>query len=476
MSTVFFRGLVTEVINSTVGLTTRRRSVEEYKKITNIDALKEFPRNTVIVKPMSNGESKSSDSEIICYPFFSSHLSMPLKPGEEVWFVYEDPTYRSQVAYWLSRVCGPNHTEDANFTFFGRAYFQEPKKPKQSLADKFIGASTEEKDFTFIKSPTTDPDEMSKIFEYTKEIHRFEAVPRYSKRPGDLVLQGSNNTLIMLGEARGHYSKADYVKFNSNDDEIDPNMGAIDIVVGRGARPVFGPTEIVNPIGISENDKREERATEGDADFKEDAARLYLVAGTKQERTNHPDTLLNITLPSDTGFLGFPASKKSNGSFAVLKADNLRLVARGSRSIPEAKGYKGLFNKETKDPGSIIIMKEPSRNAIGLAKNDGAAIVLHENGVNHIAGREIRLMRYASAGGATEPYVMYSALVSLLTSILTDIVTFCTTTATNTTPGFGAPSPQITAAASTLLGSATTKITQLQTATLGLGSTLIYGE
>lgn len=476
MPTVFFRGLVTEVINTTTGISKNRRSLDEYKKLTNINALKEFPRNTVIVKPMSNGESKSFDGEIICYPFFSSHLSMPLKPGEEVWFIFEDPTYRSQVAFWLSRVCGPNHTEDANYTFFNRAYYQQSTKPKASTADKFSGTPSEPKDFTFIKSPTTDPDEMLKIIEYTKEVHRFEAVPRYSKRPGDLILQGSNNTLIMLGEARGQYAKSDFIKFNSNDDEIDPNMGAIDIVVGRGARPTFAPTEIINPIGIPEADKRENRATEGDADFKEDAARLYLVAGTKQERTSHPDTLLDITLPSDAGFVGFPASKKSNGSFAILKADNLRIVARGARQLPEAKGFKGLFNKESRDPGSIIMVKEPSRDASGLAKNDGASVILHETGVAHIAGREIRLMKYASANGATEPYVKYSVLVKLITDILTDILNFCTTTAGNCTPGFGAPSPQITAAATTLLGSTTSKISQLKLATLGLGSTVIFGE
>ena len=476
MPTVFFKGLVVEVINAVSGLTARRRPLEELKKLTSIDAMKEFPRNTAIVKPMSSGESQSSDGEIICYPFFSSHIAMPLKPGEEVWFIYEDPDRHSQVAYWLSRVCGPNHTEDANFTFFRRAYFQEAKKPKVSLADKFLGNTAEEKDFTLINSPTTDSDEMKKLFTYAQDIHRFEAVPRYTKRPGDLILQGSNNSLIMLGEARGHYGTSDDVRTNSNDDDIDPNMGAIDIVVGRGARPRFGPAEIVNSIGLSEADKRVNNATEGDADFKEDAARLYLVAGTKQERKNHPDTLLNITLPSDTGFLGFPASKKSNGSFAILKADNLRIVARGSRTIPEAKGFKGLFNKETKDPGSIIILKEPSRDAIGLIKNDGAALILHDTGVNHIAGKEIRMMSYASSNGATEPYVKYTVLVKLITDILTDIVSFCVTSATNSTPGFGAPSPQITAAAATLNAQAAAKIVQLQTATLGLGSTIIYGE
>lgn len=461
MATVFFRGLVTEIISSTVGLTVRSRPSEYYKKLTSVDALKKFPQNTAIVKPMSDGAAKTVGNEIICYPFFSSHLSMPLKPGEEVWFVYEDPARQSQVGYWLSRVCGPRHTEDTNYTFFASAHHQSTTKPVPTLAALFNGENQTEAVSTQIISPTADPNELTSLIEYAKVRHRFEAVPRYSKRPGDLILQGSNNTLIMLGEVRGHYS--DSAAFHSNDQAIIPNMGAIDIVAGRGARPVFGPAEIMLKTSkVPTNDLREERATEGDADFKEDAARLYLVAGTTQEVKNHPDTLLDVTLPKDTGFTGYPASGRSNGSFAVLKADNLRLVARGARTVTTAK---------EKDSGSIIIIKEPA-----FGKIDGAGVILHQSGVAHIAGMEIRLMRYASANGAKEPYVMYSALVSFLESILTDLLNFSTTLTTHVTPGFGAPSPQITAAAGTLLGSATSKIVQLKAAQLGLGSTLIYGE
>jgi hypothetical protein len=332
---------------------------------------------------------------------------------------------------------------------------------------------------------------MAKTLEYAKATHRFEAVPRYNKRAGDLIIQGSNNTLIMLGEARGHFApSSDVIKFSANDDDVVPNMGAIDIVVGRGARPVTAATEIQDSyLKVPENDKRVNRPTEGDADFKEDAARLYLVAGTQQQNKAHPDTLLSLTLPSTAGFLGFPASGKSNGSFAVLKADNLRLISRGSRKIPEANGFIGLFNKEDKDPGSILIIKEPSRNSSGAAELDGVAVVLHETGVLHLSGKEIRMMSYAS-GGATEPYVKLSALEGFLGSILLDITTFCTTlstaaaslTASVSVPtggpvvGAQAAGGTLTGAASTLLSAMTVKVGDLKSRKLGLGSTVIYGE
>lgn len=490
MSTVFYRGLVVDVINTVSGLTDRRRSLDEYKSLVFTPAYAEIPRNSAVVKPISMGESKQSDREIVCYPFFSSHFCLPLKPGEEVWFVYENPDNKGGgVGYWMSRTSAPNHVEDANFTFFKRTYGQPAKKKEKSLAEAFSNEEEPADDQSTIESPTNDAEEMVKTLQYAKETHRFEAVPRYNKRAGDLILQGSNNTLIMLGEARGHFAaNSDNIKFSANDDDIVPNMGAIDIVVGRGARPVTAATETQDSyLKVPENDKRTNRPTEGDADFKEDAARLYLVAGTQQQNKTHPDNLLSLTLPSDAGFIGFPASKKSNGSFAVLKADNLRLVSRGSRKIPEAKGFDSLFNKEDKDPGSILIIKEPSRDSSGVAKLDGAAVVLHETGVLHLSGKEIRMMSYAS-GGAKEPYVKLSALESFLGSILQDINTFCTslsTVATSLTtsanaggpvPGAQAAGAALTTAALNLQSSALAKTVQLKTRTLGLGSTVIYGE
>jgi hypothetical protein len=490
MATVFYRGLVVDVINTVSGLTDRRRSLSEYKSLVFTPAYAEIPRNSAVVKPISMGESQQSDREIVCYPFFSSHFCLPLKPGEEVWFVYEDPGNKGGgVGYWMSRVSAPNHVEDANFAFFKRTYGQSPVKKKKSLSAVFSNEEEEPDDQSTIESPTADAEEMIKTLEYAKEVHRFEAVPRYNKRPGDLILQGSNNSLIMLGEARGHYSeRSESIKFGAHDDDVTQNMGAIDIVVGRGGRPVTAATETSDSfLKVPENDKRVNRPTEGDADFKEDAARLYLVAGTMQDKKTHPDNLLSLLLPSDAGFLGFPASKKSNGSFAVLKADNLRLVSRGSRSLPEAKGFKGLFNREEKDPGSIIIMKEPSKDALGIAKLDGAAVVLHETGILHLSGKEIRMMKYASKG-ATEPYVKYSVLVNFLDSILTDINNFCTqlTTAASslsTSANVAGPVPGAIAAGTTLLSaaaslqsSALAKSAQLKTASLGLGSDFIYGE
>ena len=477
-ATVFHRGLVIDVITSFSNFDKKYRDIESYRNLVTSDNRKQFPRNTLVVKPMSEGESKVSDREIICYPFFSSHFCLPVKPGEQVWFVYEGvsslTSVPEQMGYWMSRICGPNHVEDANYSFFKRDFSQEAERQPKTASQKYFNDENESPDSTLLEAVTTDPNEMAKILDHAQVIHRFEAVPRYEKRPGDLVLQGSNNTLIMLGEARGQKSRdSRFLKTHSNEDEVIPNMGAIDIVAGRGARPATAPTVLKNgnALGLPENDKRTNRAVEGDADFIEDAARIYLVAGTDESKKNHPDNLLDLSLPSDTGFLGFPASRKSQGSFAVVKADNLRLVARGSRKIPEARGFLGLFNKEDKPSGSIIIMKEQSTDA---AKNDGASVILHDSGVLHLAGKEIRMMTFNSKTGAVEPYIKYSVLESFLNNLLTALTSFSTQVSTfATAPGGG---PVITAAPASVALSANIASLQLILATGQMKSELIFGQ
>lgn len=453
MSTVFHRGFVVDVITSTSGLTVLNKEIESYKSLVTSTSLKSIPRNTAIVKDISRGSSKLSGKEIVCYPFFSSHLSMPLKPGEAVWFIFEDPEDQGELAYWISRVSEPNHVEDVNFSFFSRTYRQDPNKKKKTASEKF-DAPVEEGDVAqtdSFYSPTSDPTEMMSIVEYSKKIHRFEAVPRYNKRVGDLIIQGSNNSLIMLGEERGHYSNNPTdIKFSANRNDITPGHGAIDIVVGRGKGESTAGKKIKNELGVEEIDKRNENAVEGDAHFLSDASRIYLTANSFEPNAPyHPDELLNITLPSDKG-LDF-SIKNDIGSFAIVKSDNLRLVGRSA--------------------GSIRIIKESTPSV-----NDGAAILLHADGTVQISASNKVLISSYNTDGATEPYVRYTELVSFLTSIMQDLQSFCQTLSTHVTPGFGAPSPQITAAAATLLASVTTKQTQLQAATLGLGSTVIYGE
>lgn len=428
MSAVFYRGMVVDIISSVSGLTLRNKSIEDYKSLINSENLKSFPRNTAVVKQISEGLSKTNDSEVICYPFFSSHLCMPLKPGECVWFVYENPDNKGSIAYWLSRVTEPSHAEDVNHTLFARSYRQAAKKQEPSTAERFNGETAESaitQTYSYV-SPTGDANEIKDTMGFASQVCRIEAIPRYNKRPGDLVLQGSNNSLIMLGEERGHYAEStSAVKSTANTTNIPSGLAAIDIVVGRGNFASTAGLEILNELGLPEIDKRQDPPTEGDAHFPTDASRLYLTANSKDILLPyHPDRLLNITLPSTSGLDGSLASKP--GSFFVGKADNLRLIARSS--------------------GDIRIVKEPTSGG-GI---DSSAIIFHSDGTLQASARKISLSTY-NTDGAAEPYVKYSGLVTLIkkmiddyTSIASDINDFCTSltsVATTLTSGAGLSTP-----------------------------------
>lgn len=472
MPAVFLKGLVVDVMNSTSELSVTNDSLGNNKSLVTSDAMKNYPRNTAIVKEVSYGMAKRSNTRVVCYPFFSSHLCMPLKPGEYVWFVYENPDQRGSIAYWLSRVSEPNHVEDVNYTFSARTYLQPPEKPVKRAGDKFDGSTTnEEETQTFSwTSPTPDPLEMSNLVDLARKVHRFEPVPRYTKRAGDMVLQGSNNSLIMLGEERGHWVSNQHLVWSANTppDDFPAGQPAIDIVVGRGSKSAelskgssgkFGATKgktLKNEFGLEETNKREKSDVEGDAHFSVDATRIYLTSNSSNVNSSyHPDTLLGLDLPESPS--RSTPTGNDPGAFAVIKSDNLRLVSRPA--------------------GSIRIVKEPSPG-----KNDGAAIMAFSDGDLQISAKKVSLTSYVG-DGATQPYVRYEELLSLLNSLLDDINTFCATMITHVTPGFGAPSPQITSASTALQASIIQKKLLLSLGQVmvngspqNLGSVVIYGE
>jgi len=440
MSFVFLRGVVVDVIGGLSEISLLSRQLSSFQSKVNVENLKAFPRNTIIVKKLTQGTSKTSSDEIICYPFFSSHLSLPVKPGEQVWFVYENPENPGPIAFWFSKVHEPAHVEDANYSFFTRSYRNATEKDKSTVSkwDKQTGNSAEKDvdELNALVSPTDDPTELLDIVKYTKGIHKFEAVPAYTKRMGDLVLQGSNNTLIMLGEERGHSSSnASSIVTSANKLNQDDRSSAIDIVVGRGKTTSTSCTEIKGPLDIKMSDKKVRKVTEGDAHFQYDSARIYLTSKSNKFASHNPDNLLSLINPNNKNY---PNANylPSEGSFAVMKADNLRLVARSS--------------------GLIKIVKEPDPG-----KTNGSAIVMHEDGTLQLNGKKIFLSTYSSED-QLQPYVLHDGLQIFLTQLLVELQAFCV-----------AAAPIIP---NSLAASLTATIAKLQTKQAGINSTVIFGQ
>lgn len=431
----------------------------------NMTTLRLAPRNSIIVR---------DDYGVhIAFPFFPSHLCMPIKPGEKVWMIARGDQKEGQF-YWMSRVVGLDHTEDANFTFHEHAHNYVLEDQDKEAVAKATGdmeeapetekiEDAEKKPQVGAEGPVTPTKDgavayqnpsvrasrggdmsrgMQDIIKTSRasSAHRLEPVPRYTKRPGDFVVQGSNNTLISLGTDRGwtsekrpadakeKYSNA-YFDPDAEDDKPGPNpqtekkmaddadktyqfAGAIDIVVGRGRFPGNEAVEKTPPkhtepqlindnFEIPQTDKnpqatgnkttkqnRLENPTEGDPDFMRDAARIYVAQST------HGDlNFLNQDKPQDDNDNKLEYNAVGDKTEGVKYDPVPATLDEPGQSYVIAKGDNVRIiarrDKEEKINGSIRIVKEGIPDDTG---GDGRAVILIQpDGTIVIDGPKIQI-------------------------------------------------------------------------------------
>ena len=509
------------------------------------------PRNSILARVITHGEDhrkgligqgKSSEETLvkcqICYPFFPPHLGLPVKPGEVVWIINDNPDGDNTVSYWMCRVPGTDSCDDINYTHADRRFapYITPAKTKTPKIDD------EFKSYIFGFPNGNPPNAMTLRnpgdFEYIvqqsqayRETFTPEPVPRFTKRPADLVLQGSNNTLISLGQDRGWTNKdskahrkdtSSATESNATKDDAEIKLqkeqssGTIDIVTGRGRYtfPFFGAsgdappkgstspltvectppkkgrepyTEVnKNPAGqlyIEDTGLNEENyrsnPTEGDPNFYTDAARIYVSSATSVDKNFYIDQPgVNIPSPFDAIALSDEASLDGGNKLpaaVAVKSDQIRLIAR---KLERGKPYP----KAPEIKGSIRLIKE------GKPNEDLSAILMLEDGTVQISGKKIFLGRsvqdgmtssdYGALGpgpGKGQPYIRFSDLKKLFTELWTAMDKFCDTALTHVTPGQGAPSPQLNQAAADFKSDLAKM--KADTSTFDkLGSERIFGE
>jgi hypothetical protein len=455
------------------------------------------PRNSIICRITTDGSSGSSSDDIVCFPFWSSHFSLPVKTGEQVWIMKENPSLdkKSVRHYWLSRVPGEIEYEDPNFTSFTRN------------TQKVLTGSVEPSDKRIVGFPNIDSevrtallagedDAIEVAIKKSVEIDQvvFEPIPRLTKRPGDLVLQGSNNTSITLGSNNRGFTLDERPKENTTSSSAtkpDEKSGTIDMVAGRGRyfeaeddeikksrkkteavenENSTKPFVVKTPLGFetdkdpqesqdrdSESDAAVEgyapadlgnlksNPSEGDPDFVVDASRIYI-----SEKTDI-DNKLGLDKIIAKGFATDYSPVDSSPCIAV-KSDNVRIVARHLPNKPYDP--KILPPKFENVKGTIRIIKE------GDPDTDLATIYIESDGTIQISGSKIFLGRQKADGGAgngpgdgeAQPYVKYQELEDLWKKMCDAIDTFCSDLTAAPTPGFGNPSPKIDKAAAALQG------------------------
>lgn len=435
------RAIVFDVIPNPAVITPEERGSLEALNL-NIATLDFMPRNTVIAQLVSS--TAIADQKIVLFPFFSPHLSMPIKPGEYVWAFFEDPQ-TIEFGFWLSRIHETDQVDDINFTHGDRKYTADgnPNIPLDDDAER-VASFPNGRDLD-TKRTLLDPaafDDIDKQALGNKFVRK-EPVPRFTKRPGDMLLQGSNNAGIVLGEDRSAGLESG---------TADGLAGTIDIVAGRGTDFTTGdeaphetsPATIKTSRGYSEVNKNsraenEVNVREGDPDFVRDKVRIYA-----SMRTDGDDNF-DIVYPDNVLEAG--KEPKKGRAYIIHKSDEIRIIAR--------------------QDGAIHLIKEGENNA---------SIILHANGTVQIDAEKIQLGRDV---GNDKGFVRYSQYNSQMTDLMNALKEYfqnvSTLFAANASPGYGAPNVPVTNAG-TKAGEAAAKVKAVLRVLDQARSTKIFGE
>jgi hypothetical protein len=394
----FYRYIVLEVISDPATLDKAKLShYENDLGVANIQYASVAPRNTIIARKVLHAGSSAAEKVMVLYPFFPPHLAFPAKPGEHVWVMFENPQANEHaLGYWMCRIVQPNFVEDVNYTHADRQ-FDYSFLP--GLSDVFEGTDAAVYEFRngavdsqdgqryaivdTVSLPSGDNIETaySDLMTNTdaSKIINYESVPRYRKRPADVALEGSNNTLIVMGTDRTG-AVSDY--------DDDPNLGkipkpfdadiqgglagSIDIVSGRGQTTDTGGTPVQNqPLNNSElgKDGKTIQANEGDVDLVNDRSRVLVSQKTK------PDTNFQLSpVVSKHGSASAPSDDDGYGAI-VIKTDKIRLIARQDVVIMVVSA--DATQPPAKDGNNI---KDPATGGTALDPDQCASIIVRSNG------------------------------------------------------------------------------------------------
>lgn len=359
----FYRFVVLDVISDPHELFSNTQSDDVALKIaywrslgvTNLDLAPYVPRNTVIAQRLNDANSSPYEAPMFLFPFFPSHLALPCKPGEHVWVMFESKNDKD-LGFWFCKISEYSFVEDVNHTHAPRAldktFFPGTIDVKKGRTDPEYHfrpgmAVTTENDGSFtgpetVMVNTNDEEFYEKLLSDSdaSKIMAYEPVPRFKKRPGDVALEGSNNTLIVLGtdrtgpvsdveptpdEARGKRPK----KLTA---DVDTSAGTIDIVAGRGQTPktsgkiVSSKRILDKTIFRKEIGKGQQEIVkgEGDPDWISDKSRVLVSQRTRVDK--------NLQISEINK--GFDVADGESGDAAVLlKSDKIRVIGRKDAQI-----------------------------------------------------------------------------------------------------------------------------------------------
>ena len=417
-------------------------------------ALLMAPPNSIVGVVVTPGFEYDSTPKIF-YPMFPPHLSFPVKPGETVWVVnpgrkdeFSTPFGSKKTAqesavsgeltnagFWICRIPSPAYVDDLNFTHDDRSrsyYYRDSQEPNVNLSD--FPPDFSNGPYSDGRSPTLYDSSYDfsniRAKSLSNNLTSRESVPRFTKRPGDLVIQGSNNTLISLGEDRPRSEQGSNTQYRGKEKSgprVNPKEGTIDIVAGRGFSPegsVNNQTSVKNTLDQDETEKRTwardtakkriVKVTEGDPDLIHDLSRIYVSMKTDGDKNFGFD---NASLLPDPGNALDPVDGKP---YVVLKSNEIRILARQTRDGQEVKenGSIRIIKEGTRENGHSVDQAVITFQPDGTIMIDGPKIVIGSgNEKDNGQGDQVLI----GGSSADQPIVLGNELKSLIEDLITAI-------------------------------------------------------
>jgi hypothetical protein len=343
---IFLRMAVIDVISDPQMIDDVKLTYWEHTlQVSNIKYASVAPRNSIIARRVLNISTAASEQVLVMYPMMS-HITLPVKPGEHVWAFFENPDAKvNELGYWISKIVEPNFVDDVNHTHSNRQLDPSyspgtiDKANGTSVTYDFpngaVGIDSDGNRYVVGQTATLPGDEKSYENLITgadaSKLLQIEQVPRYRGRPGELFIEGSNNSLIVLGTDRTSTS-AQYdadpdtgnVPKIPDTDLPGERIGTFDLVAGRGQTSATAGAKVKNSLGFNELGKSKDELVigEGDPDYKNDRTRI---AGWQRTKV---DTKLQID-KAVSAHSGGAVSDGSQGEGAtIMRSDKIRLVAR----------------------------------------------------------------------------------------------------------------------------------------------------
>lgn len=263
-----------ENIAKTIKKSIDDKSIQVVNTFLDDNVLTAFAENLPIGTVLCYDISKDNKVLNVCFPVFSSHMSLPIKTGEIVWFFEENITKFTEAeisghpllginCYWISRKIGGKISEDLNYSLNWRNALissknmnaveqaSEENDGKDVNTKKLKKEIVKQTEKNIVIPDYSLPEIVSKKIDFlpdpeslyenskSKEETYPKAVPRWFSRPYEFSMQGSNNSLVNLTKS---YSESDENK----------NAGAIDLVAGRHSVKLFTKPEKKDILEIKE--------------------------------------------------------------------------------------------------------------------------------------------------------------------------------------------------------------------------------